>query len=100
MVNLDEISNRLSEKFGVTKKDSKIFTEAVFDEIFNILTNEHEEVRIKNFGSFNFGKVAARSTKHPRTKENIHINSNVTIRFKTSTKLKHAIHESCKYKDE
>ena len=58
MVNLDEISNRLSERFGVTKKDSKIFTEAVFDEIFNILTNEHEEVRIKNFGSFNFGKVA------------------------------------------
>ena len=35
------------------------------------LVNNKEEVRIKNFGTFKFGKSAGRTTKHPVTKKTI-----------------------------
>ena len=94
MKNIENISDTLAEKFGVSKQDSKIFTEEVFKEISNCLVNNKEEVRIKNFGTFKFGKSAGRVTKHPVTKETIVIEENTTIRFKASTKLKNNIHES------
>ena len=94
MKNIENISDTLAERFGVSKQDSKIFTEGVFKEISNCLVNNKEEVRIKNFGTFKFGKSAGRTTKHPVTKETIVIEENTTIRFKASTKLKNNIHES------
>ena len=69
MKNIENISDTLAERFGVSKQDSKIFTEGVFKEISNCLVNNKEEVRIKNFGTFKFGKSAGRTTKHPVTKE-------------------------------
>ena len=96
MINLDNIAERLSNKFGVSKNDSRIFIEGTFEEIAKILVKEKKEIRIKNFGTFKFGKTAGRTTQHPVTHETINIGNNVNIRFKAATKLKNDIHESFK----
>lgn len=88
MKNIQDLAKRMAKKNNLTVKDNQAYITELFGEMSNILTEEKEEIRIKNFGVFKFGKVPGKKTKHPKTKEPISIPDMITIRLGLSTKLK------------
>lgn len=89
---IEKLTNNLNkfQKEHVKKTLIDEISNDLFDEMFNALSN-NEEIRIKNFGTFSFGEVASRVTKHPRTGSEIKIPKTKIIRFKYSKKLKNVI---------
>ena len=88
MQNIQDLAKKMAKKNNLTTKENQIYITELFNEMSNILVSEKEEIRIKNFGVFKFGKVPGKNTKHPTTKEPICIPDKITIRLGLSTKLK------------
>lgn len=88
MKNIKDLSKRVADKNKLPQRTVHMIIESVFEEIADILINEKEEVRIKNFGTFKFGKITGKKTKHPSTKEPIVIQDRITVRLGLSTKMK------------
>lgn len=93
MKNIKDVSKRVADKTKLPQKTVQLIAESLFEEIAEILTNDKEEVRVKNFAVFKFGKIPGKSTKHPTTKEQIIIDDKITVRLGLSTKLKKALNE-------
>lgn len=91
MKNIQDLAKRMAKKNKLTTKENQIYITELFNEISDILTLEKEEIRIKNFGIFKFGKVPGKNTKHPKTREPISIPEKSTIRLGLSTKLKKSL---------
>lgn len=88
MKNIQDLAKRMAKKNKLTVKENQTYIAELFNEMSSILIDEKEEIRIKNFGVFKFGKVPGKKTKHPKTKEPISIPDMITIRLGLSTKLK------------
>lgn len=88
MRNLNDIARIIAFQNGMSTRKASMVIKSVFNAIENSLVEDKEEVRIKNFGTFKFGVVPGRVTKHPVTKEVIEIPERETIRLGLSTKLK------------
>ena len=88
MKNIKDLSRQVAKECNMPSKEVHFIIEKTFDEIANILINEGEEVRIKNFGAFKFGTIPGKKTKHPTTKEEIIIEDKKTVRLGLSTKIK------------
>lgn len=93
MKNIKDLSKRIAKNNNIPEKDAKTIIEDVFGEIKNILVNEGEEVRIKNFATFKFGKTPGRVTKHPTTKKQIIIGEKRNIKLRLSTKMKKSLNQ-------
>lgn len=93
MKNIDTLSRIIAEKDNITiSLATKIITD-LFETISDSIIVENEAVRIKNFGTFMYGKVAGRVTKHPRTKKLTVVKEGLTMRLKIATKIKKRIAE-------
>lgn len=93
MKNIKDLSKRVSANKNIPQKEVHAIIEDAFNEISKMLVDEGEEIRIKNFAVFKYGKVAGKKTKHPTTKKEIIINDSITIRLGLSTKLKRGLNK-------
>ena len=85
-----DIVERVSEKIGVTKKESQDLVESVLSLLKNTL-EAGEDVKISGFGKFEVKQKKDRRGRNPQTGEAITIEARQILSFKPSTLLKAAI---------
>lgn len=86
-MNKTELIAAVSEKSGVTQKDSKKVVEAIFDVIKEDVAAGNK-VQIIGFGTFESRKREARSGINPLTKEAMVIKASVVPAFKAGKAFK------------
>lgn len=89
-MNKVELIAAMSEKAGLSKKDSeaalRAFTEAVTESL-----KKGNPVQLVGFGTFNVSKRAARDGRNPQTGETIKIKASKAPTFKAGKPFKEAI---------
>lgn len=86
-MNKTELVAAVSEKIGMTKKDTERAISATVDAISEALANG-EKVQVSGFGIFEVKAREARVGRNPRTKETIQIPATRMPAFKASKALK------------
>lgn len=89
-MNKKDLINAVAEKTGMTKKDSGLAVDVVFDTIQESLV-DGEKVQIIGFGSFEVRDRAARDGVNPSTGEKIRIPATRVPAFKAGKALKDAV---------
>ncbi len=85
-----ELVNSVSEKTGLTKKDSEKALAAVLDSVTEALKSG-DKVSLVGFGTFEVRNRPARTGLNPRTKEKIEIAATKAPAFKAGKALKDAV---------
>jgi integration host factor subunit alpha len=88
-----KISNHLSEKIGLSKREAKEFLETFFEEI-KVTLETGDEVKISGFGSFELKDKNERPGRNPKTGEDIPIAARRVVTFKAGQKLKDLVKEN------
>lgn len=83
----------VSEKAGLTKKDTAAVVDAILESITDSL-KRGEKVAIVGFGSFEAKTRKAREGRNPATGETIHIPERTVPSFKAGRALKDAVASS------
>lgn len=89
-MNKQELVSKVAEKVGLTKKDTGVVVDAVFESIVEGLKAEGE-VKITDFGKFSVKERAARQGRNPKTGETIQIEATKVPAFKALKGLKEAV---------
>ena len=79
----DDIAEFINNEFGLTKKDCINLVNDIIEEIIKGL-NEHNIVKIHNFGTFKLRRKNARIGRNPKTKEEVIIAPRNVISFLSS----------------
>lgn len=87
-----DLISLVSEKSGLTKKDSEKAVVAVIESITGALENG-EKVSLVGFGTFEVKERAARTGHNPKTHASIEIPRSKTPTFKAGTALKGAVNK-------
>lgn len=91
MTKADIIEN-IYERVGISKKETALAIETIFDTIKSTLEAE-ENVKISGFGNFTIRKKRARRGRNPQTGDEIEISARKVITFKPSNVLKELIND-------
>ncbi|MDR1693413.1 MAG: HU family DNA-binding protein [Oscillospiraceae bacterium] len=91
-MNKAELTNAVSEKTGLTKKDSDAAITAVFDVVGNALATG-DKVQLVGFGSFEVKQREARVGRNPKTRESINIPASKSPVFKAGKALKESVNK-------
>ena len=86
MTKADLIDN-LYEKVGISKKESAMIVEQIF-EIIRVALEKGEKVKISGFGNFNIRFKKVRRGRNPQTGGDIEISARTVLTFKASPLLK------------
>lgn len=89
-MNKAELISVVSEKTGLSKKDSERAINATFDTIGESL-EAGEKVQLVGFGVFDIKERAARIGRNPKTKEEIAIPASRVPTFKAGKALKESV---------
>lgn len=82
---------KASEKVeGLTKNQTEIIVETVFDSIKIALMNG-EKIEIRGFGNFRLKTRKPRKARNPKTGENVNVPSKKALIFKAGKALKEAL---------
>lgn len=84
--------NRLSEKLGYTKKDTKIIINELFEEIKKDL-KQGIRISINNFGTFEVGITKEFESFSPKDGSTIIIPNQKRVHFKSSENFKNFLNE-------
>lgn len=90
MKNVSDIASRLSEGYGISKKDAETYTKEVFSAIAGELATG-EEVNIAGFGKFSVKNSAERQGRNPATGATVTIAASKKPAFKAAKQLKEAM---------
>ncbi len=91
-MNKTDLVNAVSEKTGITKRDSESAVSAVIESITEALENG-DKVQIVGFGTFEVRQRNARTGRDPRTKETIEIKASKAPAFKPGKALKDTLNK-------
>lgn len=86
-MNKPEFVDYVAEELGTTKKDTKVYVDAIFDSIAALL-DQGEEVNFNGFGKFTMENVEAATRRNPRTGESVKVEAHRKPKFKFSSTLK------------
>lgn len=86
-MNKIELTNRVSEISGLSKKDSKTAVDAVLEAITESLQKK-EQVALVGFGTFSVSERAARTAKVPGTDKTVDVAAKTVAKFKAGKLLK------------
>ncbi len=89
-MNKPELIKSISEKSGLSKKDSEIALDAFINVVSDALVNG-DTVKIVGFGNFTVKDRAERNGRNPSTGEEITIPAKKSPIFKFSKNLKDAV---------
>ncbi len=81
---------RVSQAVGVTKQDSEIIVDTIFDSIVKSL-HASEKIEIRGFGSFRTRQRQPRIGRNPKTGARVEVPSKTVAYFKASKELKEMI---------
>lgn len=81
-----EIAENLIEKYGLDKREAKVFVEQFFEEI-RALLEKGEAVKLSGFGSFWVRDKKSRPGRNPKTGEEVLISARRVVSFKAGQKL-------------
>lgn len=87
-----ELISSVSEKAGITKKDSEKAISAIIEAITEALSSG-DKVQLVGFGTFEVRERAERTGVNPRTQEKIVISATKVPAFKAGSTLKEAVAE-------
>ena len=85
-----DIVEKVSEKCGVTKKESIDMVESVLS-IIKSTFEDGEDIEISGFGKFKVNKKHERRGRNPQTGEDIIIEARRILSFKPSAILKQSV---------
>ena len=85
-----ELAANVAQKAGITKKESDVVLNAVFESIKQALV-EGDKVQIIGFGTFEIRERAARKGRNPQTGAEIDIPASKLPSFKAGKALKEAV---------
>ena len=85
-----ELSEALSEKIGLNKKEAKDLVEEVFEQV-RIALERGDSVKISGFGNFDIRDKSERPGRNPKTGEDIPISARRVVTFKPGQKLKQRV---------
>ena len=85
-----ELIEAISDKSGLTKKDSKLALEATLESITEALANK-KNVAIIGFGTFSVSERAARKASVPGTSKVVDVPATTVPKFKAGKALKDAV---------
>ncbi len=86
-MNRTELVAAISEKAGLTKKDSEAALSAVLSSITEAL-KEGDKVQLVGFGTFETRERKARTGRNPRTNDILEISASKSPAFKPGKSLK------------
>ncbi len=86
-MNKAELINAVSEKSGLSKRDSELAVSAAIDGITDCLAQGHK-VQLVGFGALEVRQPAQRKGRNPKTKEEIDIPASKVPVFKPGKLLK------------
>ena len=86
-MNKAELINAVSEKSGLSKRDSELAVRAAIDVITDCLS-QGDKVQLVGFGAFEVRERAQRKGRNPKTKEEIDIPASKVPVFKPGKLLK------------
>ena len=89
-MNKAQLINALENKCHLTRKDSDLAVNAMFDIIIDQL-EKGEKVQIVGFGCFDVRERPARKGRNPMTGETIEIDASRSVSFKPGRTLKDAM---------
>ena len=81
---------RVSQAVGMTRKDSEIIAETIFDSIVKSL-HASDRIEIRGFGSFRTRQRQPRIGRNPKTGALVEVPSKTVAYFKLSKELKDMI---------
>ncbi|EKT57358.1 integration host factor subunit alpha [Providencia sneebia] len=88
-----EMSEKLFEKLGVSKRDAKDLVEIFFEEVRLSLENG-EQVKLSGFGNFDLRDKNQRPGRNPKTGEDIPITARRVVTFRPGQKLKSRVEKA------
>ena len=86
-MNKAELINAVSEKSGLSKRDSELAVSAAIDVITDCLS-QGDKVQLVGFGAFEVRERAQRKGRNPKTKDEIDIPASKVPVFKPGKLLK------------
>ena len=89
-MNKKELIDTVSQNSNLSKKDTEMLVESIFDTITKQLV-DGDKVLISGFGTFKINNRKARKGVSPKTQEEIIIPASTTVNFKPSNRLKDAM---------
>ena len=89
-MNKSELIETMSEKSGLSKRDSEKALNSFIDAVSESLSKK-EKVQLIGFGSFEVVERAARKGRNPQTGEEIKIKKSLAPKFKAGAGLKAAV---------
>ena len=85
--------NHINESIGLSKRESKVFFEAMLNLVVGSLRKKNE-VKIVNFGIFRVKNKNTRIGRNPKTKVEVMISSRNVVTFKVSEFLHNSINSN------
>ena len=82
------LANNISQKLGLSKKDSLSFVQHFFR---TLIENKNKHINISNFGTFIYKKTPTRIGRNPKTLQEFKIRSRQKLTFKPSDEVKQSI---------
>ncbi|MBI5676455.1 MAG: integration host factor subunit alpha [Nitrospirae bacterium] len=82
-----ELSDRIYEKIGLSRKEALGIVEMLFESIKSILA-DGESIKITGFGTFLVRKKSARKGRNPKTGTELEIEPRKVVTFKPSLHFK------------
>ncbi len=86
-MNKNELITAVSEKTGLTKKDTQVALDGILDTIKQNV-KKGEKIQLIGFGNFEPKTNKARTGINPSTKEKIQIKASKSVRFKVGKGFK------------
>ena len=82
-----ELSDKIYEKIGLSRKEALGIVEMLFESIKSILA-DGESIKITGFGTFLVRKKSARKGRNPKTGQELEIEPRKVVTFKPSLHFK------------
>tara|TARA_Y100000813_G_C23815247_1_gene190316 strand:- start:48 stop:320 length:273 start_codon:yes stop_codon:yes gene_type:complete len=83
-----DLANNISEKVGLSQKDSLFFVKNFFK---ILIDNKTSNININKFGTFLYKKTPKRIGRNPKTLQEFEIKSRQKLTFKPSDEVKQNI---------
>ena len=88
-----KLADILYDSHGLNRNEAKELVDIFFQEMCDML-DEHQTLKLRNFGSFHVRKKKERVGRNPKTGKEFKISSRKVVRFRASKKLRGIISEA------
>jgi integration host factor subunit beta len=87
---IEKIAEKVSRDIGITKKQTELVVETIFDSIKETLA-QGGKVEIRGFGNFKLRSRRARKARNPKTGESVNVPPKKVPYFKVGKELREMV---------